>query len=113
MGDDDTGSGWLAWQPTQDVVQTREVMPVHLGYRPTGRTPFISQRLQIKHRFHGPKALDLVVINDHSQVIQLEMRGEQDWLPVGTLIEFAITQQDEYAIDPPVPLRRKRNAGTN
>src|SRR5205809_775805 len=46
-----------------------DVMAVDLAHRPSESFPFQGERLEVEYLLHGPKALNLVVVDNRDEVI--------------------------------------------
>src|SRR6266568_631395 len=81
----------LERQLRHSLFNSCQVMTVQFADRPSECAPLVGQRIQIDHIFDRAKALNLVVVDNHGQVVQLMMRGEERSFPNRAFIALAIT----------------------
>src|SRR3954468_4077022 len=86
-------------------------MPICLDNGPAEAAPFLGERLESERLGDWLQTLYLVVVDDHANVVEPVMRGEEYRLPVGSFIALTIAQQNEHAMRRPVQSRRVRHPG--
>src|ERR1035437_818254 len=94
---------------TKGILDCCQVVTVNFLHSPAKYAPLVCERIEIDHVLHCSEALDLVVIDDCTEMTELMMRREQNRLPVGAFIQLTITENDEGSSLDSVPLRRQRH----
>ena len=91
-------SRWAAWLPRrrrQDFAQRSVIVPVDFDDRPSEGKEFVRQRLKITRVRHGGTLLEAVAIDDEHESIESSVGSDHHRLPVGTLLQFTIADDDE------------------
>src|SRR5574344_682634 len=98
VGDDDRGAVLLLFKFAESAENLGVVVTVDVDDVAIESLDFIGQRFQIHHFVGVAHTLNFIVVDDGAKVVQMVVGGKHERFPVGTLVHFAIAQQDESAI---------------
>ncbi len=104
VGREPGGLSLLERQVLQGGVDLPDVVAVDLAIGPAAGANLVAQRLQVEHVLAESQGLDLVVVDDHGQVVEMVLGGQQDRLPGGAGVAVAVAHQAEIAVLPSGPL---------
>ena len=77
----------------QAVYNLAHVVPVHLADPPAERLPFVGIRLHAEDGIGIAAALEMVVINDHGQVVKPQLRRKHCGFPDEPFLRLAVAKQ--------------------
>src|ERR1044072_6820807 len=90
VGDDAARPADLERHRAERRLDRAEVVPVDFAPPPAQAAPLVGQRLEVDHLFDAAEALDLVVVDDHREVVEPVLRREQGGLPGRALVALAV-----------------------
>src|SRR5690349_583907 len=95
MSDDTCRSSAARGNIAHDIRELGMIVTINLSHAPAKALPLFSEGFEFKRGRDRIKTLDLVVVDDHDQIVQGMMAGKQNGFPIRAFITFAIAHQHE------------------
>src|SRR6267378_1084675 len=78
----------------ESVQDCGHIVTVNLDYMPVERSPLIGDRFCWHYMLRGSGLLNAVIVHDDCQIVQAELRPQQQTFPDHTRVQFAVAQNN-------------------